>query len=205
MKLLVRPPKLLRSFYKDSLWRMNENERVIYLTFDDGPVPEMTPWVLDILKSYNIRATFFCVGDNILKNESLFNRIINEGHQIGNHTFNHLKGWKIKKSTYLENTERCEELTKTKLFRPPYGRIKKSQYNAILQNYKVVFWDVLSYDYDNFTSPIKCLENSIKYTRNGSIIVFHDNIKAEANLKFALPNYIEHFLKLNYTFATLQP
>jgi peptidoglycan/xylan/chitin deacetylase (PgdA/CDA1 family) len=205
MKLLVRPPKLLRSFYRDSLWRMNENERVIYLTFDDGPVPEMTPWVLDILKSYNIRATFFCVGDNILKNESLFNRIINEGHQIGNHTFNHLKGWKIKKSTYLENTERCEELTKTKLFRPPYGRIKKSQYNAILQNYKVVFWDVLSYDYDNFTSPIKCLENSIKYTRNGSIIVFHDNIKAEANLKFALPNYIEHFLKLNYTFATLQP
>jgi len=205
MKLLVRPPKLLRSFYRDSLWRMNENERVIYLTFDDGPVPEMTPWVLDILKSYNIRATFFCVGDNILKNESLFNRIINEGHQIGNHTFNHLKGWKIKKSTYLENTERCEELTKTKLFRPPYGRIKKSQYNAILLNYKVVFWDVLSYDYDNFTSPIKCLENSIKYTRNGSIIVFHDNIKAEANLKFALPNYIEHFLKLNYTFATLQP
>jgi len=205
MKLLVRPPKLLRSFYRDSLWRMNENERVIYLTFDDGPVPEMTPWVLDVLKSYNIRATFFCVGDNILKNESLFNRIINEGHQIGNHTFNHLKGWKIKKSTYLENTERCEELTKTKLFRPPYGRIKKSQYNAILQNYKVVFWDVLSYDYDNFTSPIKCLENSIKYTRNGSIIVFHDNIKAEANLKFALPNYIEHFLKLNYTFATLQP
>lgn len=203
MKLLVRPPKLLRSFYRGSLWRMNENERIIYLTFDDGPVAEMTPWVLDVLKSYNIHATFFCVGDNILKNESLFNRIISEGHQIGNHTFNHLKGWKVKKSTYLENTERCEALTKTKLFRPPYGRIKKSQYNSILLHYKVVFWDVLSYDYDNFTSPLKCLKNSIKYTRNGSIIVFHDNIKAKDNLKFALPRYIEHFLKLNYTFATL--
>jgi peptidoglycan/xylan/chitin deacetylase (PgdA/CDA1 family) len=203
MKLLVRPPQLLRALYKGSLWRMDKNEPTIYLTFDDGPIPELTEWVLDVLKDYQIKATFFCVGDNIVKNPSIFQRIQFEGHQVGNHTFNHMKGWKVKNAMYVENTERCQELTKTNLFRPPYGRIKKSQYKILAKNYKVVFWDVLSYDYDRLTSSKKCLDNSIKYTRNGSIIVFHDNIKAQKNLKFALPQYIEHFLKLNYKFATL--
>ena len=201
MKLLVRPPQLLRSFYKDSIWRMDKNEPVIYLTFDDGPIPELTPWVLDVLKKYGVNATFFCVGDNIIKHPELFQRIITEGHQVGNHTFNHLKGWQVKNAVYSENIEKCQKLTKTNLFRPPYGRIKKSQYKLLVENYKVVFWDVLSYDYDKLTSPKKCLDNSIRYTRNGSIIVFHDNIKAQKNLKYALPHYIEHFLKLNYKFA----
>ncbi len=203
MKLLVRPPQLLRNFYKDSLWRKDKNEPTIYLTFDDGPIPELTPWVLDVLKEFNIKATFFCVGDNIIKNPQIFERIKQEGHQVGNHTFNHVKGWEITSTVYLENVEKCQEFTKTNLFRPPYGRIKKSQYKLLSKNYTIVFWDVLSYDYDKFISPKKCLENSIKYTRNGSIIVFHDNIKAQENLKFALPHYIEHFLKLNYKFATL--
>lgn len=203
MKLLVRPPKLLRSFYKDSLWRMDKNESVIYLTFDDGPIPELTPWILDILKVNEVKATFFCVGENIKKNPEIFDRIINEGHQIGNHTFNHIKGWEVNKTAYHENVEKCQELTKTTLFRPPYGRIKKSQYKLISEKYKVVFWDVLTYDYDRLTTPKKCLDNGLKHTRNGSIVVFHDNIKAEENLKFALPHYIEHFLKLNYKFATL--
>lgn len=203
MKLLVRPPQLLRRFYKDSLWRMDKNEPIVYLTFDDGPIPELTPWVLDVLKEYNVKATFFCVGDNIIKNPQLFERILLEGHQVGNHTFNHLKGWKVTNAVYLENIEKCQELTKTNLFRPPYGRIKKSQYKLLSKDYKIVFWDVLSYDYDKFISPKKCLDNSIRYTRNGSIIVFHDNIKAQINLKFALPHYIEHFLKLNYKFAML--
>ena len=203
MKLLVRPPQLLRSFYKNSLWRLDKNEPIIYLTFDDGPVPELTEWVLDILKEYQVKATFFCVGDNIAKNPDIFERILKEGHQVGNHTFNHLKGWKVRNSVYFENIENCQEFTKTNLFRPPYGRIKKSQYKLLAKDYKVVFWDVLSYDYDKLTSPKKCLDNSIRYTRNGSIIVFHDNIKAQKNLKFALPQYIEHFLKLNYKFATL--
>ena len=203
MKLLVRPPQLLRSFYKDSIWRMDKNEPSIYLTFDDGPIPELTPWILDVLKEYNINATFFCVGENIIKNPELFERIIAEGHQVGNHTFNHLKGWKVSKNIYNENIEKCQILTKTALFRPPYGRIKKSQYKSIVKEYKVVFWDVLSYDYDKLTSPKKCLDNSIRYTRNGSIIVFHDNIKAQKNLKYALPIYIEHFLKLNYKFVTV--
>ena len=203
MKLLVRPPQLLRALYKGSLWRMDKKEPTIYLTFDDGPIPELTEWVLDVLKEYQIKATFFCVGDNIVKNPSIFQRIKSEGHQVGNHTFNHMKGWEVKNAMYVENTERCQELTKTNLFRPPYGRIKKSQYKILAKNYKVVFWDVLSYDYDRLTSSKKCLDNSIKYTRNGSIIVFHDNIKAQKNLKFALPQYIEHFLKLNYKFAVL--
>jgi peptidoglycan-N-acetylglucosamine deacetylase len=203
MKLLVRPPQLLRSLYKNSVWRMSKTEPVIYLTFDDGPVEELTPWVLDVLKEFNVKATFFCVGDNAEKNPILFERIKNEGHQIGNHTFNHIKGWKVKNSVYFKNIEKCQELTKTNLFRPPYGRIKISQFKILANDYTVVFWDVLSYDYDKLTSPKKCLDNCIKNTRNGSVVVFHDNIKAQKNLKFALPQYIEHFLKLNYKFATL--
>lgn len=203
MKLLVRPPQLLRNLYPNSVWRLNKNDPVIYLTFDDGPIPELTPWVLDILKKYEVKATFFCVGENIVKNPHIFKRILEEGHQVGNHTFNHLKGWEVPASVYEENIEKCQKFTKTDLFRPPYGRIKKIQFNAVKKNYRIVFWDVLSFDYDKFTSPKKCLDNSIKYTRNGSIIVFHDNIKAQKNLKFALPHYIEHFLKLNYKFAKL--
>lgn len=203
MKLLVRPPQLLRSFYKGSYWRMDKMEPTIYLTFDDGPIPELTPWVLDILWKYQVKATFFCVGENITKNPEIFERIINEGHQVGNHTFNHMKGWQVNQSVYLDNVEKCQQVTKTNLFRPPYGRIKKSQFKTLSQQYKVFFWDVLTYDYDKMITPKKCLDNSIKYTRNGSIIVFHDNIKAESNLKFTLPQYIEHFLKLNYKFAIL--
>jgi len=203
MKLLVRPPQILRKFYKGSLWRMDKQSPHIYLTFDDGPIEELTPWVLDVLAQYNVKATFFCVGDNISKHPDIFERILNEGHQVGNHTFNHVKGWQVNKEFYFENIAKCQTLTKTNLFRPPYGRIKKSQVKELLKDYKIVFWDVLSYDYDKLMTPSKCLANSIKYTRNGSIIVFHDNIKAEKNLKYALPQYIEHFLKLNYKFAVL--
>lgn len=203
MKLLVRPPQLLRHIFKDSLWRMDKADPVIYLTFDDGPIPELTTWILDILKKHNIHATFFCVGENISKNPDIFERIVKEGHQVGNHTYNHIKGWKVSTTAYNENIEKCHVLTQSTLFRPPYGRIKKSQFNLIKKKYRVVFWDVLSYDYDKLTSPKKCLDNCLKHTRNGSIVVFHDNIKASENLKFALPHYIEHFLKLNYKFATL--
>lgn len=203
MRLLIRPPKILRRLYKKSVWRINPVSPTLYLTFDDGPIPELTPWVLDTLKHYNITATFFCVGENLLKYPEIAQRIINEGHLIGNHTFNHLKGWKSKNDTYLNNIEKCNSLTESKLFRPPYGRLKISQYKKLKDNYKIVFWDVLTHDYDKNISKEKCLKNSIKYTRNGSIIVFHDNKKAELKLKYTLPAYIEHFLKLNYKFAVI--
>lgn len=203
MSFLVRPPQLLRRYYKTSLWRMETEEPLIYLTFDDGPIEGLTPWVLDTLKHYGIKATFFCVGENIERNRSVFQRVLDEGHQVGNHTYNHVKGWKFDTDAYLENVEKCEILLNTKLFRPPYGRIKRSQFLKLASTYRVVFWDVLSYDYDKFVSPEACLENSIRYTRPGSIIVFHDNVKAQKNLKFALPRYIEHFLELNYKFAVL--
>ena len=200
---IVRPPQMLRSLYKDSLWRMDKSKPELYLTFDDGPIPGITPWILDVLKDHGAKATFFCVGDNVAKHQPVFERVRAEGHQVGNHTHNHLKGWKTKTADYLHNTELCQQYTQTALFRPPYGRIKKSQYRALKDRYKIVFWDVLSYDYDRFTSPEGCLQNVLKYTRNGSIILFHDSLKAEQNVKFALPRFLEHCLKLNYTFTRL--
>lgn len=182
---------------------MNPETSLIYLTFDDGPIEDLTPWILDVLKQYNVKATFFCVGNNIDKNPAIFKRLLDEGHRVGNHTYNHIKGWKTGTEAYMENIEKCQELTRTNLFRPPYGRIKKKQFRLVASTHTVVFWDVLTHDYDQVISPQKCLDNSIKYTRNGSIVVFHDNMKAQKNLKFVLPQYIEHFLKLNYKFAVL--
>lgn len=182
---------------------MNPKEKKIYLTFDDGPIPELTEWVLDTLDHYHIKATFFCVGENIVKHPQIFQRIISEKHQVGNHTHNHIKGWQTSLEEYLDNIEKCQALTQTDLFRPPYGRISKQQYKALLKIHRIILWDVLSYDYDKHTSPLKCLKQSIKHTRNGSIIVFHDNVKATQNLKYALPLYIESCLKLGFQFAIL--
>lgn len=182
---------------------MDRSSPALYLTFDDGPIPNLTEWVLDTLKHYNIKATFFCVGENIEKNRLIFERIIEEGHTVGNHTFNHVKGFKTKTGDYLENTEKCEAFTKSRIFRPPYGQLKKSQYKSLLEKgYKIVMWDVISYDYEKI-KPEVCLNNVIKNVKNGSIILFHDNVKAEEKIKYALPETIEYFLKLNYKFAAL--
>jgi peptidoglycan/xylan/chitin deacetylase (PgdA/CDA1 family) len=202
-KLLLQPKKAFRLLYPKAVWKVNTTDPVLYLTFDDGPIPDLTEWVLDTLKEYNIKATFFCVGDNINRNRKIFNRIIQEGHSVGNHTYNHLKGFKMKTKDYLENIWKCEILTNSKLFRPPYGQLKKSQYKALIESgYKIVMWDVISYDYEKIKPEI-CFKNVIKNVKNGSIILFHDNIKAEEKIKYALPKTIEHFLKLNYKFATL--
>jgi peptidoglycan/xylan/chitin deacetylase (PgdA/CDA1 family) len=200
---IVRPPYLLRKVYSQGIWRKDKREKKIYLTFDDGPVPDVTPWVLDVLKAHSIEATFFCVGENVQKHPDLYSRIIDEQHAVGNHTYNHLSGWKTTLPTYLKNVEQCEKYVQSKLFRPPYGRIRKKQERALEQRYTIVMWDVLSGDYDQKISPQKCLENAINYTRNGSIIVFHDSLKAQNNLQYALPRFIEEAKAKGYVFAKL--
>lgn len=195
----------MKKFYSKALWQVKTTEKTIYLTFDDGPIPELTEWVLDELKRYNALATFFCVGENIIKNKSIFDRICAEGHQVANHTQNHIKGFHSNINDYINNVSACEQLTKSKLFRPPYGQLGKSQYRALLKdNYTIVFWDVVSYDYEKIT-PAQCLKNVLRHTKNGSIVLFHDNIKAIDNMKYALSETLSHFTQKGFTFKSISP
>ena len=200
---IVRPTYLLRKLYPKAIWRMPVDGKKIYLTFDDGPVPYITPWVLDLLKKENIKATFFCVGDNVTKNHDIYKRIVSEKHSIGNHTFNHVNGWNTHGNQYFRNIIKCAEVVDSKLFRPPYGRIKKSQLALITKQYSVVMWDVLSGDYDKKTSPLQCLQNVIDNVRSGSVIVFHDSEKAQKNMEYALPKFIHYAKENGYEFAIL--
>jgi len=175
----------------------------VYLTFDDGPEVDITDNVIEILNKYNVKATFFCVGENVHKHPDIFSKIINENHAVGNHTYNHLNGWKTKKDIYLENVYKCHKLINTSLFRPPYGRITYPQAFAIKTEFKIVMWSVLTYDFKQNINPEKCLKNSIKNTKKGSIVVFHDNIKAEKTLSYTLPRYIEAMLEKDFVFKTL--
>jgi peptidoglycan/xylan/chitin deacetylase (PgdA/CDA1 family) len=210
MLRIYQTPAWLKAFFPKYLWRRNKNEKALYLTFDDGPIPEVTEWVLDTLQAYQAKATFFCIGDNIRKHPSVFRQIIVQGHQIGNHTFNHLKGWRTPFDKYIENTQECAEIIeinapkhKSNLFRPPYGRITNQQAKHLLSQYEIVMWDVLTNDYDDKLKPEICLRKSIRATRNGSIIVFHDSLKAEKNLRFVLPRYLASCIELGYTFEKL--
>lgn len=182
---------------------MPSNEKSVYLTFDDGPIPQITEWVLDLLKEKEVKASFFCIGNNVKKHNNIFKRILDEGHSVGNHTYDHLNGWSTHTPTYLKNALLCEPLINTSLFRPPYGRIKKKQLRLLSQRYKVVMWDVLSGDFDKKASPEQCFKNIQRYTRNGSILVFHDSIKAWSNLSVALPKSIDHLKEQGYTFKAL--
>ena len=200
---LVQPTYLIKSIYPKAIWRKEPAEKKLYLTFDDGPIPEITTWVLDVLKQYKVTATFFCVGNNVEKHPAIFQRILDEQHAVGNHTYNHMNGWKTHSPLYLKNVSRCKELVTSNLFRPPYGKMKKTQFNVLRRYYSIVLWDVLSGDYDKKTSPEKCLKNVVDKYRNGSIIVFHDNVKAWTNLQYALPKFIEHALSEGYQFERL--
>lgn len=196
----------MRKLYSSAIWRVPTKEKKIFLTFDDGPIPEITPWVLATLKKHNARATFFCVGANIEKHAEIFQQIISEGHSIGNHTFNHLNGWKTKTKEYLENVQHCEykiKVQKKKLFRPPYGKMKRSQFSALNSKYSIIMWDILTGDFDQTISEIKCWKNALTRTREGSIVVFHDSQKAKKNLFFVLPKFLEHFSREGYTFERL--
>lgn len=199
----VNAPFFLRWYYPNVLWNKSRKEKKLYLTFDDGPIPEITPWILDILAQYKVKATFFCVGENITKHPEIFQRLINEGHRIGNHTYNHLKGWETTDKAYTENVYKCHKLTQSNLFRPPYVRAKKSQLKMLKNDFDFVYWDVLSGDFDLKLTPEGCFQNIQKHTKNGSIIVFHDNIKAIPRVQFALPKTLEYFLAKGYTFEVL--
>jgi peptidoglycan-N-acetylglucosamine deacetylase len=182
------------------IWNFERDEKIIYLTFDDGPIPELTDWVLDQLKLYNAKATFFCVGANIIKHKQVYDRIINEGHVAGNHTMYHSKGFIHKVEPYINEAEDCKLLVGNNLFRPPYGQLKRGQYRELIKRgYKVIMWDVISYDYEKI-APKKCARNAINHTRNGSIVLFHDNIKAEKNLKYTLPLFLRTFSEKGYQF-----
>ncbi len=183
---------------------MPSSEKKIYLTFDDGPIPGPTEWVLQQLSLFNAKATFFCIGDNIRKHGEVFNRILAAGHAVGNHTFHHVNGWSASVEKYQTEAEACQQLlpSETQLFRPPYGRITRAQITA-LAHFRLVMWDVLTYDFDQSLPAESCLQNSIRATRNGSIVVFHDSLKAEKNLMHALPRYLEHFAERGYQFVSL--
>lgn len=190
------------------VWHLPTTEKVIYLTFDDGPVPGATEFVLENLSKFNAKATFFCIGDNVRKHPNVFQKIIEAGHAIGNHTFNHLKGWRTPLAEYVKNVTQCQEQlaidnqSSTNLFRPPYGRITRAQIDA-LQQYKIIMWDVLSYDYRKWGSVANQLRGTINATRSGSIVVFHDSYKAEPKMQYMLPRYLHHFANLGYAFQTI--
>lgn len=199
----VRPPFFLKLFYPELIWRKSNKEKILHLTFDDGPIPEITPFILDTLKEFDVKGTFFCVGENITKHPEIFKRCLDEGHKVGNHTFNHLNGFKTPNEDYLANIQRCQKLLPGDLFRPPYGRIKPRQVKQLSGSHQIIMWDVLSGDFDVHITGEKCLNNVIRYSRNGSIVVFHDNIKAIPRVKYALPRTIEYFLEQGYRFDVL--
>jgi peptidoglycan/xylan/chitin deacetylase (PgdA/CDA1 family) len=204
-----RTPFFLPWFYPSLTWRIPSTEKVIYLTFDDGPVPGATEFVLENLTKFNAKATFFCIGDNIRKHPDIFQKVIETGHAIGNHTFNHLKGWATSTEKYVDNVKQFNDqlsivnCQSPVLFRPPYGRITRSQI-AALKSHKIIMWDVLSYDYQKSGRAENHLRGTIDATRHGSIVVFHDSYKAEPKTQYILPRYLEHFASEGYKFLPIQ-
>ena len=214
--MLTKIPGFIRSLFPNRLWKIATEENVLYLTFDDGPIPEVTPWVLNLLREYEAKATFFCIADNIRKNPEIFNQIVTQGHSVGNHAHNHLNGWKTPVDYYVKNVLLADDFMsgdqeinsersgEVKLFRPPYGRITGKQAKLLREkNFRIVMWDVLSRDYNRKLSPENCLKNVLRYTEPGSIIVFHDSLKAAKNLKKILPQVLEHFSRKGFKFEKL--
>jgi peptidoglycan-N-acetylglucosamine deacetylase len=205
---LVKTPWLLKRLYPQLIWGKNPNNHCIYLTFDDGPIPIVTSFVLNILKQYNAKATFFCIGDNVNRHPDIFEQVKSDGHSIGNHTYNHLKGWKTDDNTYVENFLKTDELLHSNLFRPPYGRINRSQIRLLKRarpDLNIIMWDVLSGDFDVDLKPESCLRNVLKHTANGSIVVFHDSLKAFDRLEYVLPRAMEEWSRRGFSFNSLTP
>ncbi|WP_298550080.1 polysaccharide deacetylase family protein [uncultured Algibacter sp.] len=211
----IKTPLVAKKLFQNYIWDISTTDKVIYLTFDDGPTPKITNWTMDVLKQYNAKATFFCIGDNIEKHPDIFYTILKNGHAIGNHTQHHIKGWKTKTKDYLENIAEAQEVIlsqnthsqiskTTNLFRPPYGQITPKQGKRLMGlGYKIIMWDVLSFDWDNNVSQENCLENVLTKTTKGSIIVFHDSVKASKNMQYTLPKVLEHFAGKGFSFEAL--
>lgn len=212
----IKTNAVIKKIFSRYLWSIPNENNKIYLTFDDGPTPKITEWVLEELKKYEAKATFFCIGKNINDHTAIFLKTISEGHSIGNHTHNHLNGWNASTEDYIDNIQIGQTLSDThyscgintahnKLFRPPYGKIKKSQAKKLRQlGYQIIMWDVLSADFDQTITPDKCLENVLNNTRSGSIIVFHDSVKAFRNLEYTLPKTLEILTRRGFTFEVIQ-
>ena len=201
--LLIHPPKVVKNFFGSITWKINTDKKLIYLTFDDGPIPEITEKILLALDIFDAKATFFCVGENVKKYPSIYNEILSQGHTTGNHTYSHLNGLKTETSEYLSNIKKAAQYIESDLFRPPHGRMKTSQQNEIRKNYNIVLWDVLSFDFNNNLSNEMCFNNVKHFTRPGSVIVFHDNIKSKDNMFYALTQSLLLYSELGYKFKAL--
>ncbi|TGE08848.1 polysaccharide deacetylase family protein [Hymenobacter fodinae] len=203
-------PALVRRLFPGCLWQMPATSPpTLYLTFDDGPIPEETPFVLDTLAQFGAKGTFFCVGDNVRRHPEVARQIVAQGHRLANHTFHHISGWSHSNAHYLQDVAECQALLNElqphprPLLRPPYGRITIPLARALEASHQVIMWDVLTYDYDRSYSAEECLRNAISNTRPGSIVVFHDSLKASRNMRFVLPRYLAHFAEQGYQFAQL--
>ena len=197
-------PGFVRNLFPAALWRMDPTRKAVYLTFDDGPIPVITPWVVDLLGRYDIKATFFMVGDNVRKHPQEYMQVIEAGHRVGNHTFNHLKGLFTDTDEYIRNVEKADALIHSNLFRPPHGLLRQSQYRKLSEHYQFVMWDIVTRDYSCRLQGEDVLANVKKYVRNGSIITFHDSLRSESNLKYALPRAIDWLLEQGYEFKVFK-
>ena len=202
--IIEQPAIWLRWLYPRATWRMDRNEKAVYLTFDDGPIPEATPFILDTLSQYGIKATFFMVGDNVRKYPELYDKVVAAGHRIGNHTFNHIGGFRHTITTYKANADKADQLLHTDLFRPPHGWMRWDQYIWLRRKYRIVMWDLVTRDYSKWLTADDVLNNVKKYSRNGSIITFHDSLKSIDKLRYALPASIKWLKEQGYEFKIFE-
>ena len=202
--IIEQPSIWLRWLYPRATWRMNSNERSVYLTFDDGPIPESTPFILQTLRNFDAHATFFMVGDNVRKHPELYRQIVEDGHQVGNHTYHHLGGFKHLAKTYIEDTERANDLIGAHLFRPPHGCMSHTEYLWLRRKYRIVMWDLVTRDYSKWLTADDVFENVKRFARNGSIITFHDSLKSIDKLHTALPRSLQWLKEQGYEFKTFE-